>query len=287
MLGWPDPRHAASGKTDARLARQQRGYKKADPNPVRLKPIPVEVLFKAYDLARAAGDAHSLCTADMIWLAFFFLLRTGEYSSPTATTHPFTLDDVHLQIGARILDVATASERDLDVVDHVSLEFRDQKNGHRGERVGHGCSAHRFACPVKVVIRRIKYLRSIEAPMDTYLCAYLSRRGSIVNLRASTITAHLRSALLACPCLDYPAKAICAESLRASGAMALLNEGVDSCVISMIGRWNSDAMLDYLHVQSHTLMRHYAALMINGGTSIDSLLRLRQLHLQARLPAPF
>ena len=47
--------------------------------------------------------------------------------------------------------------------------------------------------------------------------------------------------------------------------MALLNSQVDSNVIQLIGRWKSDAMLRYLHVQAAPVMRDFSRLMLSGG----------------------
>ena len=48
--------------------------------------------------------------------------------------------------------------------------------------------------------------------------------------------------------------------------MALFNAGVDSTRIRLIGRWNSWAMLRYLHVQSNTTMAGFARQMLSGGS---------------------
>jgi hypothetical protein len=47
--------------------------------------------------------------------------------------------------------------------------------------------------------------------------------------------------------------------------MALLNGGVDTDIIRLIGRWRSDKMLRYLHVQAEPLMQCHSALMLAGG----------------------
>jgi hypothetical protein len=58
---------------------------------------------------------------------------------------------------------------------------------------------------------------------------------------------------------------ISARSLRAAGAMALLCANVDTDIIRLIGRWRSDEMLRYLHVQAEPIMRHFASKMISLG----------------------
>jgi hypothetical protein len=48
--------------------------------------------------------------------------------------------------------------------------------------------------------------------------------------------------------------------------MALLHGCIDMNNIRMMGRWNSDVMMRYLHVQAQPVMGDYAAHMFNQGT---------------------
>jgi hypothetical protein len=95
-LGHSDPRLTASGKLDLRLSRQLTAYKKQDPPPTRVKPIPFPILAQTAALCRRANTAQSNTIADMLFLGFFFLLRPGEYAYTTnENAAPFRLCDVH------------------------------------------------------------------------------------------------------------------------------------------------------------------------------------------------
>jgi hypothetical protein len=59
---------------------------------------------------------------------------------------------------------------------------------------------------------------------------------------------------------------VSAGSLRACGAMALLCGKVDKNLTQTIGRWHSDAMILYLHMQAQPIVQHFAAKMHNNGT---------------------
>jgi hypothetical protein len=67
------------------------------------------------------------------------------------------------------------------------------------------------------------------------------------------------------PTYGIQTKEISAHSLRASGAMALLCAQVDMDVIHLIGRWRSDEMLCYLHVQYFPLLTPLALQMLRHG----------------------
>ena len=81
------------------------------------------------------------------------------------------------------------------------------------------------------------------------------------------ITVHLKATvkLLAVTHLGFTHKDVSAWSLRAVGAMALLCSGVDTDIISLIGRWSSEKMLRYHHVKSEPIMRNFSNFMIRYG----------------------
>ena len=81
------------------------------------------------------------------------------------------------------------------------------------------------------------------------------------------ITAHIKATvkLFAGTHLGFMHKDLSARSLQTAGAMARLCSGVDNDIISLIGRWRSDEMLRYLHVQAEPIMRNFSKLMISHG----------------------
>ena len=67
------------------------------------------------------------------------------------------------------------------------------------------------------------------------------------------------------PSLGFLPSDVSVRSLRAAGANALLTASIDSDIIRIIGRWRSDEMLRYLHVQNGSLMAGYSRLMLSTG----------------------
>lgn len=174
-LGSKDIRKDSLGGIDFRLQRQLRSYRRADPPPDRVKPIPIQVLMHALAAAYgAAGTSGTQCISDMACIAFFFLLRPGEYTGTTGDNAPFRLRDVQLFIGLRRLSLMTAPLADLQAATHTSLTFTDQKNGVRGEVVNHSRSGSPLTCPVLAIIRRIVHLREHHAPLNMPLASYYS-----------------------------------------------------------------------------------------------------------------
>lgn len=266
-MGAQDPRLTASGSIDFRLQRQLAGYAKADPPPARVKPIPISIVMCCLSLARAAPTISNCAVADMICLAFFFLCRPGEYTvSSKPESCPFLLENVQLFVGNHRLNLVTCSDTDLDAATFVSLTFTNQKNCVRGEVIGLGRSGSPACCPVQCTVRRVKALRLDGAVGTTPLASYKLASGRWAGVSPGQVTTALRIAVsIQGPSVGFLPQDISASALRAGGAMALLCARVDTDLIQLLGRWRSDVMLRYLHVQAQPVMSNFARLMLQGG----------------------
>ena len=134
MLGAKDPRMTSTGKIDGRLQLQFRCYSRKDPPPSREKTIPVQVLRRLACAAAASNEPELQTVADMIIIAFFFLLRPGEYTGTKYDITPFCLSDVKFSVGRTVFDTATTTDNELAAATFVILTFSTQKNGVRGEK---------------------------------------------------------------------------------------------------------------------------------------------------------
>jgi hypothetical protein len=264
-VGSPDPRLNTFGKIDFRLASLWRAWKHEDPPPHRVKPIPLKVLRRLTELALASGAAPLLAVVDMVIIAFFFLLRPGEYTGTSSNTTPFALRDTQLFIGRDRIAPALYDDPRFDLADFATLEFTTQKNGVRGEVIGLGCTGDYFS-PVKALQRRIRHLREHNATPDTPLASYFEAP-KWFRITPSQITTALRSAVATFDpnTLGFNPTDVSARSLRAAGAMALLCAHVDTDIIRLVGRWRSDEMLRYLHVQAEPVMRDFSKRMLADG----------------------
>ena len=266
-VGSPDPRYTPQGKLDFRLQRMLTCYGKQDPPPMRVKPIPVPILQHIMAQAYLTADLVNQALADMICLAFFFLLRPGEYTGTTSDTQPFCLQDVQFYLGGIHLDKFLVSPDALLSATFVTLEFTTQKNSVRGEVIGLGRSGDPHFCPVTAAARRVLHLRQYGALVSQPLASY--QHPSTHRLRRITPSDLMHILRLAVqilgPTYGFLPSNISARSLRAAGAMALLCANVDSDCIRLLGRWRSDEMLRYLHVQAEPIMRHFSSRMLAGG----------------------
>ena len=256
-MGAKDPRKDAHGKIDFRLQRQLRGYSRADPPPTRVKPVPITLVLYILRLAFVLNPSDGLqAVADMICIAFYFLLRPGEYTGTKTDDQPFLIEDVTLHLGNQPLHPYTSPIH----------QIKAQKNANRNEQVSHGRSGDPRCCPMRATIRRILYHRRMNTPRNKPLATYYNARNHLVAVTPKDITEQLRAAATANFHLTgILATDISARSLRAGGAMALLCGNVDFDIIKMLGRWHSDAMLQYLHVQAQPIIKQLAVKMFNNG----------------------
>ena len=88
-----------------------------------------------------------------------------------------------------------------------------------------------------------------------------------MNVTPNKIMAHLKATvkLFAGTHLGFTHHDVSTISFRAAGAIALLCSGVENDIISLIGRWRSDKMMQYLHMTADPIMRNFSKLMISHG----------------------
>ena len=243
-VGAKDPRLNGALKTDFRISRMLAAWKKEDPPANRVKPIPIAVIKHIARIAQGlpagpAGDKLR-AAADMIIIAFFFLLRPGEYTDAASDTTPFTLGNVQMFIGCARLDIMTVAERVLDQARSASLTFTTQKNGVENEVIKQGLSGDPYVCCVRAIKRRVCHLSS---PYHDDAPGCGNSPGAEPGLR----------------CLGrfgtLPSRG------RGNGSP---RSGVDTDIISMLGRWRSDNMFRYLHLTAEPIMRKFAAKMLQA-----------------------
>ncbi len=156
-MGAEDPQLNSAHQIDFRLQRMIKSWKSSDPAPLRVKPIPIQIIQRVATLSQlsSANDSLHQATTDMIILAFFFLLRPGEYTDNDNT--PFCLKDAQLFIGPCCLNLQISSMAELTQACFGSLTFTDQKNGVRGKVIGQALMGNCCVCPVKALVRCVLF----------------------------------------------------------------------------------------------------------------------------------
>jgi hypothetical protein len=213
--------------------------------------LPVATVAYAAAAATCAdASPKAKAVGDLIAIAFFYLLRVGEYTFPQRNrrtrTQQFRAQDVRFWIAGQLLP-PTASLTLLLQADSATLTIDNQKNGNRGETIHHEANPEATFCPVKSLARRVHFIRQRAMPASTPL-SYIGPNDHVL---ASDIVAAVRHATAATGLLaqGYTTARVGSHSLRASGAMALKLNNVDTDRIKKIGRWSGNTFLTYIHAQ--------------------------------------
>jgi hypothetical protein len=191
----------------------------------------------------------------MALIAFYFLLRVGEYTSTAKTakklTQAFRIQDVTLWDNNTILDHSLPLDALLIRCTAATLRISNQKNGKQNQAIHHEATSSN-TCPAKALIRRIKHITTHTPNSKTIINTYFESavcRGKLMC--ATDINSALKAAVthLDMKKHGFQVAQISSHSLQAGGAMALHLNNIPTHTIRKMGRWSSDTFLDYIHEQ--------------------------------------
>ena len=244
----------SQGKYHKKIGQLIEGYRRNDPPPKFQLAVPLTVPAFMHTYSRS-GTMKQRAVGDMALIAFYFLLRVGEYTSTTnkakKLTQAFRIQDVTLWDNNTILDHSLPLDALLIRCTAATLRISNQKNGKRNQAIHHEATPC-DTCPAKALIRRIKHITTHTSNPNTIISTYFDsaiRPGKL--MRATDINSALKAAVLR---LDmkkhgFQVAQISSHSLRAGGAMALHLNNIPTHTIRKMGRWSSDTFLDYIHEQ--------------------------------------
>ena len=137
-------------------------------------------------------DTFAQATADLALIAFYYLLRIGEYTikstaklgkSNTKQTVQFKLKDVTLTFFSkdkkgRIRQLPrNALKREMMTADSAALKLDNQKNGWKAACIHQETNGEQVKCPVRALARRVLHLRENKAKGKTILCKVYEEDG--------------------------------------------------------------------------------------------------------------
>lgn len=214
------------------------------------------VLRKMLELANSDLEVASS------WLligALFFAMRSCEYlqtgSSEKKRTKIITVGNITFKKKNRIL---SHSSKHLASADLVRIRFCYQKNDKRDVCIHMFKSGDKVLCPVIAWAAIVKRVRNIEGSNDnSEVCLFMNSSGQTSLVRADYVRTRLRAIvdLIGEVVLGFGKLDIGLHSIRSGGAMAMFLSGVSVIIIQRVGRWSSEAFLEYIRdqVESFTL----------------------------------
>ena len=196
--------------------------------------------------------SSTAAVADLATIAFFFLLRVGEYTMPASNrrtrTVQFRVQDVKFYKNGLILPNNSPLQV-LYQADGVALCIDNQKNGTRGETIHQHALQGSIICPVCAVARRVFSVLQGGGYVTSPLSLLgLNGQG---HATAAMVRSLVRSSVSSLKLYRQGIKSsdVGSHSLRAGGAMAMKLNGCDIITIMKSGRWTSLTFLTYIHNQ--------------------------------------
>jgi hypothetical protein len=229
-----------------------RECKASDPAPRRQLGLPaaaVEAIAKSHI---GSGEPKAYTTGSLVVIAFFFLLRVGEYTPGSAhkkkRTVPLQKKDVQLWCQGQVI-ANDSSWETLLTADAVTISLENQKNGQKGTVLHHDRGSGLWLCPVRAMCRLMHVCRGLAD--DTSLGTFRYGNGQLGRVTAFDVRSAIRSPASQAVLteLGYDMSRVGTHSLRSGGAIALKLAGQDSDVIKKLGRWSSNTYLIYIQSQ--------------------------------------
>ena len=134
----------------------------------------------------------------------------------------------------------------------VIITFEFQKNNWRNHSVHLFASTDHLLCPVKAAAFSInRVLKILGATLESKTCTVCLPDGNITYINSAQALPKLRAivAIIGEDALGFSPNDIGLHSLRSGGAMAMFLSGTPTIIIMRIGRWSSEAFLEYIREQ--------------------------------------
>ena len=266
-----------------------RGWEKEDPPVIKKLPVAIDVpeLLSAVGCDPAATELDR-AIGDLALIAFYYLLRVGEYTikghrNSTKQTVQFRVQDVTFfkrDARGQLRQLSRlASNHDILTADSATLKLDNQKNGWKGVCVHQETNGEVYHCPVRALGRRVIHIRSNTAERHTFLSAFFvdAARFDVTDRDIRTSVKQAASALKYPELKGIPIDRIDTHSLRSGGANALSLAGFSDRAIQKMGRWRSATFKEYIREElacfsqgmTRKMKRRFAFVNIAGGVYTD------------------
>jgi hypothetical protein len=259
LAGLPSPVYQTEKTYKIPVARLIEGYRREDPPAVAQLALPISVPTHCQHKAYTTSCDKEKAIGDLTIIAFFYLLRVGEYTKPKFTTRNGTVVRTTRTIQFSVANVGffrdhkvlprNSNLNTLLTADSCTLKITNQKNGKMGQTIHHHATG-KDNCPVRAVAHRVYHILSNGGSKDNLLCDVFIN-SSLIQITSKDIVTAIRTSVHAVQLYTHGIDPLLvgAHSLRAGGAMALKLSGKSDTTIMKVGRWTSLTFLEYIHNQ--------------------------------------
>ena len=210
------------------------------------------VLRKMHNLA---SSPWQIATAQLLIGAIFFAMRSCEYLETNTHESNRRTRITRLKNFVFRRDGKTIAHDDPNLTESniVIVTFEFQKNDKRDVSIHMFRTNDPVLNPVVAWASAVQRIRSYPGATEhTKICAILSPDGkSIISIQNNHVRDHLRVIvhLIGEDKLGFTKDEIGLHSIRSGGAMAMFLSHISTIIIQRVGRWSSEAFLEYIREQ--------------------------------------
>lgn len=267
--GGEDPRLDKSGNKSLLLSRQLQSYKKVDPKTKHQKAIPPEVYRF---ILRRAVTPRAKALAELLCFALFFACRSCEYTKTQRAdekqTRPIRPCDIEFRLNGKRIP---HDHPQLHKADYVIVTFGPQKvDLHRDEAIPQQATDDAELNPVwhaATTIRRLMSYPDYDPTWPIHIY-YDTNKERFSDIRSYEVLDTIKAAVttIGYDILGFTADDVGTHSNRGAFAMMLYLAGESTFTIMKLGRWASDAFLDYIEQQILTFSNGVSKKMLFSNT---------------------
>jgi hypothetical protein len=233
------------------IQEQLRAYRNQDGSRAKQKALPMKVLRKMYELASTPWD---MAVTHLLIGAIFFAMRSCEYLKTSAResnkrTKILRLRNLIFKKNGRTIPHSSDALHEADII-RVKFEF--MKNDRRDVCIHMFSTKDPVLNPVTAWAATVKRVMKIPgASADSEVCLFRSENDTLTYITSDHVRTKLRALvdLIGPEELGFTKDDIGLHSIRSGGAMAMFLSGTAVIIIMRIGRWSSEAFLEYIREQ--------------------------------------
>ena len=211
-------------------------------------------------------------TVHLLILDFFFCMRSCEflstrYAEESKRTKILHLKNFQFKKGRKFLSLTTSSLDALASSDIIIITFEFQKNDWRNHTVHMYSTDDNLLCPVRAGARVVKRVLSIPgSTMNTKICTFMNSGGTISDINSAQVLPYIRTLIRAMgeSNLGFTAEDTGLYGIHSGGAMAMFLANVSEVIIQRVGRWSSNAFLEYIREQVDTFTNGVSTKMLQN-----------------------
>lgn len=207
--------------------------------------MPVSLVKHITKTYGSSPNPLTAATADLVEVAFFYLLRVGEYTNPrrvkvngkwqrATRTRQFRVQDVGFFKNGEVF-LRSYPLKVLLTADSATLKISNQKNGKMGQTIHQGSIGPNGA--VACLARRVHHILS-NGGSDAQLICEVKVKGSWLSVSRQVVVSIIKRGAteLKVSKRGIDPDLLGSHSLRAGGAMALKLQHNEDTLIQKLGR---------------------------------------------------